>query len=350
MNRWCSGRGRGVRRSAWVVVAGVFLAFPGTAAAHSAAPTVALDFRLTLSKATRGLHGVDVALVDGDRGLRVRADPDATLVVRGDLGEPVVRFDARGLWVNRNSPTAAADRLVHGALSSSGVSWVLRSRHHSLRWHEHRLAPPRTARPGVVGRWAVPVLLNGTPRSIGGTFVRVPRPHWWIWALAALALAAGTALVARLMPRTRPRLLIVLGGLASLGALASGISFGTADEISGSSPWIEVGAVGLLLALGVYAAARRHRGWRVWIGSLIGIVSVAFSLGALSVFGHGYVISTLPATVTRFCVLFAVVGGAATSGLAIMVEFDSAAAHVARGRRPMRPAGAKRAQPKQGAR
>ena len=36
-----------------LIVLGGFLAFPGTAAAHSGAPTVALDFRLRISQATR---------------------------------------------------------------------------------------------------------------------------------------------------------------------------------------------------------------------------------------------------------------------------------------------------------
>ena len=332
MDRWSAGRGRRARRYAWIVAAGLFLAPPGTAAAHTGAPTVALDFQLKVSNATRALPGVRVDLVDGDRGLRLRVDRHETLIVRGDLGEPVIRFDAAGVWVNRRSPTAAAVKLAPASSSAGGVAWDLRTRSHTLRWHDHRLAPPRAAQTGVVGRWSVPILVNGNRAAIEGTFVRVRRPRWWVWGLVAVALAAALAGIARWRPPTRPRLLVAAGALASLGALASASSFATADEISGASEWVEVGAVCLLLALAAFAFATGRRGWRPWLGAATGVVCVAFSLSAISVFGHGYVISTLPPTLTRLCVLFAVVAGAATAVLSIRVEYDSASARRARGR------------------
>jgi hypothetical protein len=303
VDRWSAGRGRRARRYAWIVAAGLFLAPPGTAAAHTGAPTVALDFQLKVSNATRALPGVRVDLVDGDRGLRLRVDRHETLIVRGDLGEPVIRFDAAGVWVNRRSPTAAAVKLAPASSSAGGVAWDLRTRSHTLRWHDHRLAPPRAAQTGVVGRWSVPILVNGNRAAIEGTFVRVRRPRWWVWGLVAVALAAALAGIARWRPPTRPRLLVAAGALASLGALASASSFATG-----------------------------RRGWRPWLGAATGVVCVAFSLSAISVFGHGYVISTLPPTLTRLCVLFAVVAGAATAVLSIRVEYDSASARRARGR------------------
>jgi hypothetical protein len=45
------------------------LAAPGPAAGHPTAPTVAVDYRLRLSSATRSLAGVKVDVVDGGRGL-----------------------------------------------------------------------------------------------------------------------------------------------------------------------------------------------------------------------------------------------------------------------------------------
>jgi hypothetical protein len=328
-----SGRRRRVRRYAWLVAAGAVLAWPGTASAHSTAPTVALDFHLRVSSATRALSGVRVDLVDGNRGLRLRVDPRETLIVRGDLGEPVIRFDAGGVWVNTHSVTAAADKLVKPSASVSGVAWSLRSHGHTLRWHEHRLAPPVSMRPGVTGRWSVPVLLNGSPRTVGGTFVRVASPRWWLWGAAAIALAAAIVAVAWRVPRLRPRLVLVLGALAAVGALASATSFALADEISGAGEWVEVAAVGLLVALAAFAIVRRREGWRVWIGAAIGIVCTTFSLGALGVFAHGYVISTLPATLARISVLLAVVAGGATTALAITAEFDSERARAARAAR-----------------
>jgi hypothetical protein len=273
--------------------------------------------------------------VDGNRGLRLTVDPHETLVVRGDLGEPVIRFDFRGVWVNTHSVTASANKLVPPSPTVSGVVWSLRTRGHTLRWHEHRLAPPVSMRPGATGRWSVPILLNGSPRSLNGTFVRVAQPYWWLWGAAALVLGSLIAAIAWRVPRSRPRLVVVVAALAAVGALASASSFALADEISGSSEWIEVAAVGLLVALAIFAIVRRREAWRVWIGAAIGIVCMTFSLGAIGVFAHGYVISTLPATLARICVLLAVVGGAATAALAIRAEFDTERSRAARAARTL---------------
>ena len=113
-----------------VVVACLVVASP--AAAHSRAPTVALDYRVDVDRVT--LPGVHVDVVDGDRALRVRVDGRHRLLVRGLVGEPLLRFAAAGVWVNSGSPTAAADRLV-----KRGSGWLV-------------VATNRTSRP-VIGPW-----------------------------------------------------------------------------------------------------------------------------------------------------------------------------------------------------
>src|SRR5436309_1082650 len=110
------------------------LAVPGTAAAHSRAPAVALDYRLELAHAPRG---VEADVVDGDRALRLTA-VGADVVVRGLLHEPVLRFARNGVWANAASPTAAADRIVR-----AGRGWVRVAAGSTFTWHDHRLSPPR---------------------------------------------------------------------------------------------------------------------------------------------------------------------------------------------------------------
>ncbi len=329
------GRGRCARVCVPIVAAGVFLAAPGTAAAHSGAPTVALDFRLRLSAATRALPGVRAAIVDGDRGLRLVVGRDATLILRGDLGEPVVRFDRRGVWVNRNSPTAQGAKLTPPS-TGRGVEWSLRSRGHTLRWHDHRLAPPSGLPLGVVGRWSIPILLDGRARAIAGTFVRMSRPRYWLWAVVALGLASAAGAASWRWPGHRPHLLVALGGLAAFGALAASASFATADEIGGAGQWVEVGAVGTLVAAAVASLRPRWRSLRIWVAAGLGTVCATLSLGSLGVFLHGYVISTLPAAAARVAVLLAVVAGAATVLLSVSVEVD----HVAEQARKRNRAGA----------
>ena len=321
MVRASSGRGRArrVRATIPLIVAIAFLGSPGTAAAHSGAPTVALDFRVTLSAATRALNGVRVDLVDGDRGLRVRADSGTTLVVLGDLGEPFLRFSAGGVWVNRNSPTAAAVKLVPPS-SGRGIAWMLHTAGHSVRWHDHRLAPPNGLRAGVARGWSVPILLSGRPSMIDGTYERVPRPRYWLWLGLALVIAFGVGGAAWRKPNARPTMLIVLGALAAAGALAASASFAIADEIGARSQWIDFGIVAALL-LGILVAAwSGRRMLPVWIAVGMGIACGTLSLGSLGVVWHGYVISALPAPAARLAVLVAVTAGWATGFLGISVD------------------------------
>ena len=124
------------------LLACVSLVVPASASAHARSATVALDYRLVLDASTKGLAGVSVAILDGDRDLRLRVH-GTTLVVRGDLGEPMLRLAPSGTWVNRASVTAAAERLT-----TAGHGWV--KRRFRLELHVAR-AP---ARPAAVRRLA----------------------------------------------------------------------------------------------------------------------------------------------------------------------------------------------------
>src|SRR5476649_1721130 len=99
------------------LLACVSLVVPASASAHARSATVALDYRLVLDASTKGLAGVSVAILDGDRDLRLRVH-GTTLVVRGDLGEPMLRLGPSGTWVNRASVTAVAERLT-----TAGPGW-----------------------------------------------------------------------------------------------------------------------------------------------------------------------------------------------------------------------------------
>src|SRR5512147_2502940 len=94
-----------------LLLAGITLAAPASASAHARTTTVALDYRLNLDRATQSIPGVTVAILDGDRSLRVSVR-DVTVVLRGDLGEPMVRVEPHGAWVDRASVTAVAERLT----------------------------------------------------------------------------------------------------------------------------------------------------------------------------------------------------------------------------------------------
>ena len=166
-----------MRFAALSIVVIACLAVASPAAAHSRAPTVALDYRVELDRLT--LPGVHADVVDGDRALRVRVDAPHRLLVRGLLGEPLLRFASSGVWVNSASPTAAADRLA-----TRGSGWLRVTRTNAFLWHDHRLTPPPALRAGASAAWSLPVELDGRSTALRGTFTRVGAPPLWPWILA----------------------------------------------------------------------------------------------------------------------------------------------------------------------
>jgi hypothetical protein len=262
------------------------LGLPGAATAHSRARTVALDYTLRLKPAPAGIRA-DV--IDGDRALRLRVVPSLRVVVLGALGEPMLRFDRDGVWANRASPTASADRIV-----PPGTGWTLLTHGHSLRWHDHRLAP----RAGVNRRLAVPLVVDGRRDVLKGTFTFVPRPRVWPWLLGALALVVVVA---------RTRAVVAAALAAATGALVAAVSFGARLETG----------MAVVLVLATAYALRRSRG-RTVVAGIVGAVAVAIALGWLGVFRHGVVVSSLPAWLTRLATGVAFAGGLSAVVLSIL--------------------------------
>lgn len=278
------------------------LALPASASAHAQGPTVALDYRLVLDRPPAGLQ---VSVLDGDRDLRVRV-PSGTLVVLGDLDEPMLRIGPRGAWVNRASVTAVAERLTH-----TGHGWSRLSSASELAWHEHRLAPPPYdgSRLGRVARFGIPGRLDGRPVAIGGAFVRVARPTLWPWLAGALAAAAALAALLRLRPGLRRQAAVALGTIAGAAALVAFVSFSTADAPTGGAAWGRVVVVSAF-AVALAGALVRVRGVRrSHLAGVIGAAAAALDLGALGVFRHGAVVASIPAGAARALCAVAVTAG-----------------------------------------
>jgi hypothetical protein len=305
-----------------VMIAGLAaLALPAGAAAHGRAPTVALDYRLRLNAKT--IPGVHVRVLDGDRSLQLSVAGGRRVIVRGLLREPVLRIGPDGVWVNASSPTAAADRLV----SKRGSGWVRVSGGSSIAWHDHRLAPPPASRPGVAGRFSIPISVDGRSEAIVGTFWRVRRPSAWPWLAGAAALAAAIAAAAGLCRGWCAYLTVGLGTAAGVGALVAVTTFAARDAPSGRVAWLQIGGGvvvgGVLAALLVVLHGRR----RVHAAGIVGGIAAAASIGSLPVFWHGVVISALPATPARLVCGIALVGGAAAAALSFLPDFDEIGPH-----------------------
>jgi hypothetical protein len=294
----------------------VSLAVPASASAHARTPAVALDYRLVLDSATKSLPGVSVSILDGDRDLRVRVR-GKTVIVRGDLGEPMLRIEPTGTWVNRASVTAAAEKLT-----TPGHGWAHVSSGPTFTWHEHRLGPPpyNGSQLGPVAHFAIPATIDGNAITIGGMFVRYRRPLLWPWLLGAAALAGAVAVAVRRRPGVRCEVATVLGAVAGLAALAGLVAFDAADAPNGRVAWLQI-VLGFGLAAVVYGAlVRVHGVRRAHLGGIIGVAAAAVTLGSLSVFQHGVVISLLPAPLSRALCVVALAGGLAAAATSYVTE------------------------------
>jgi hypothetical protein len=292
------------------------LALPATASAHSRTTTVALDYRLTLNRVPAG---VQASVLDGDRDLRLRVPPGRTLVVLGDLGEPMLRF-ANGVWVNERSPTAQANRLIGNA----GTGWRKLAGGSTFAWHEHRLAPPPYdgGDLGPVARWTVPVVLDGQRGAVSGAFVRVARPHTWLW-LGGAALLIGVALsMLRLRPRAAIVVTVAAGTGAGVAALVAQTAFSLRDSPAGKASWVSIGISGAVGVVAAWLVVAGRDARRAYVAGAIGAGVAALTLSWFAVFLHGAVIAALPALPVRLACAIALAGGvlALLGALSIRVE------------------------------
>jgi hypothetical protein len=290
------------------------LAAPAAASAHARSATVALDYRLVLDRAATSIPGVRVSILDGDRSLRI-ATSGPRVVVDGDLSEPMLRIGGSGVWANRASPTAVAEKLAH-----PGDGWTRIGSGRSFTWHEHRLAPPPWgARTGPVAHFAIPARVGSRRVTIGGTFVRHARPVLWPW-LAAAAVFAGAVLLA---VRLRAPVATPLGATAALAALCSLVAFSVADAPNGRVAWVQIVLGGALVAALYAVLIRAPRARRPAVAGVVGAAAAAVSLGSLGVFRHGVVVSALPANASRAVLELAFLAGIAAAAASLGREARS---------------------------
>jgi hypothetical protein len=306
-----------LRTRALVAVCLAALVLPAQALAHGRGATIALDYRVALDPETGSLPGVRVVVLDGDRDLELTVARGVRLLVEGVLGEPMLRFDARGVFADANSPTATSD----GIVSAARHGWVQVAAGRSFAWHDHRLAPPPSATVGADGDFSVPVVLDGRAALIAGRFFRVARPALLRWLLgAALVLAAvGLALRVRAL---RARVTIALAVLGGLAAATVTVGFALRDAPSGGVSWPTIAAAILLSATLGGLLVRLQGRARVHGAGVVGAIGAAAAVSSLPVFWHGAVISALPGGAARLACGLALVCGSAAAALSFLPDFD----------------------------
>jgi len=324
------------RRLRLVVVVAVLgaLALPSIAEAHSSSPVIAVDFEARLARSVIA-DGVTARVIDGNRRLELTVRAPHTVVVVGYGGEPFLRFDPAGVWVNERSLTAVSNKLTEPgatpALDRAALPhWQSLTQSHTYAWHDHRLAlvPGSMAAIGRVGTWTVPMLVDGRSLRVGGGLWHDPGPLLWPWLvlLGALAAAVGVALALRAGRRLRHAVVHACAVVAGASFLIATSGFALAR--STSATWASV-AVPFVVAAAALAVFGFRPELRYAVAAAVALIVLAESLSQTSVFLHGFVISDLPAPVARAAVAVALLGGLVASVAAITGLFRE---------RPRRPA------------
>src|SRR5690349_1564078 len=220
---------------------GVFLATLGLlaspASAHSTSGPPASNFHAVVRGVTPTVRGVHARLgADGEQ-IELRVDGGARVTVLGYQGEPYLRVSRAGVFENRESPAVALNRtrVPTGAAPRGPIGparWVRISSGSTARWHDHRAhwmggATPAAVRRDpdrshVIGRWRIPIRVDGAPGTVTGSVARAsavagsidwsPPPNALLWIGLAVLLAA--VVLVGTHRRARPTLLVALAVLA----------------------------------------------------------------------------------------------------------------------------------------
>jgi hypothetical protein len=307
-------RAAGLLASALVV-----LALPATAAAHGPVDPAASSYLARVSEAPTGL---EAKVVDGDQRIWLRVAAGETVVVLDYRGAPYLRFGREGIDVNRSSAMYYLNQVPAQTPPTSlgphtRPTWDRVSGGHVYGWHDGRLHALATTAlaPGTryVGRWSVPVLVNGRAGAIaGGVFYAPDPPIVWFWPV--VVAVAGTLAALRL--RRSELDLRVARGLAVLALIAFALA-GAGQQLHGR-PSVSVGQVivlALVLAFSAWGLRRivlRRHGWFTFF--IIAAAAIWEGASLVTVLLDGFVLLALPALLARVAVTTCLAAGVALLG------------------------------------
>lgn len=317
-----------------VAAAALATALPAAAAAHGAGQTVASSYLARVGTVPAGLRA---KVVDGDQRMWLRAPARETVIVLDVRGAPYLRFDRAGVQVNRNSAMYYLNQTPVAAIPPPGLTrstaprWVALTGSHDYVWHDgrlHALAAVALA-PGAryVGRWSVPLLVDGRAERITGALWHADRPSIvWFWPIVVLLACVAAALRLR-RPLLDARLARALAA-AALAALAIG---GVGLELHGrpNVSGTQLVELVLILAFVGWGLARLSLNRAGWFAHLvIAAGSLWAGLTLFATLRDGFVLTALPAFLARAVTVLCLGCGAAL----LPLVFRLAEAHSARSR------------------
>jgi len=300
------------------VVASVLalLALPATAAAHGPVDPPASKY---LAKVSHVPAGLDAKVVDGDLRMWLRVAPGPTVVVLDYRGAPYLRFSSSGVEVNEASAMYYLNQVPAQTPPAdlgprTAPTWDRVSSGHAYGWHDGRLgALALTAlAPGTryVGRWTVPLRVNGRATAIEGSLFYAPDPPIvWFWPI----VVAVACVLAALRLRRAEVDLRVARVLAVVALVAFGLA-GVGQELHGR-PSVSVGqliVLALVLAFTAWGLRRivlRRHGWFTFF--IIAAAAIWEGASLITVLLDGFVLLALPAFIARVAVVTCLAAGVA---------------------------------------
>jgi hypothetical protein len=301
--------------------AGAIALAPASAAAHGPVAPIASSY---LARVSGAPPGVQAKVVDGDQRMWLQVRRGLSVVVLDYRGSPYLRFSPGGVVVNQNSamyylnqtPTLTPPANL---APSTPPRWRRVSDGASYSWHDgrlHALASVALA-PGAafVGRWRIPLLVNGAPAGVSGGLWHAAHPSLvWFWPIIVLlgCVLAGWRTRRPSLDRQLARGL----GLTALLAFAAAVlirDLHGRPEVS-VLQMIELAAV---LALALYCLYRlllvRHGYFTYFVIAIIALWQGAELIPTLL---QGFVLAAGPAFLARTAAILSLGTGI---GLLVMV-------------------------------
>jgi hypothetical protein len=297
-------------------------AIPTAAQAHGPVAPAALDYLARVSGVPGGL---EAKVVDGDQRMWIRVPARETVVVLDYRGAPYLRFSRLGVEVNHKSVMYYLNMTPFAATPPANLTertpphWSRVSGGHEYGWHDGRLHALATLALALgasfVGRWRLPVLVDGRSAAITGGLWHADAPSLvWFWPIVVLFLCVlaawrvGRPALDRWMAR-----LLALGALAAITAAAVGRGLHGRPTVS----VIQLVELGIVLAFAAWAGFRvvfRRPGFLSYL--VIAVVALWEGVELIPTLLNGFVLIDLPAFVARSA---SVVALGAAAGLLLMV-------------------------------
>ncbi len=328
MNR--RGIGAPLARFTVALLASVAL-LPGAAQAHGPTAPVASDYLAVVDQVPPGL---DAKVVDGDLRIWLSAPSNLAVVVLDYRGAPYLRLRPSGVEVNHNSAmyylnqTPLAQTPPLDLSRATPPAWEPVSSAHDYSWHDARLGALSTIAipPGTryVGRWSIPLVIDGRPASISGSVWYAPRPSIiWFWSIVVLLACVVAAWRVR-----RPSLDAGLArglGATSLVAFALG---GVGHDLHGrpnvsTVQLVELALIAAFVVWGLHRVLVGRPGYFTYF--VIAFVTLWEGVSLFPTLRHGFVLLALPADIARTVTVLCFAAGAGTALLVFRLSEQSAA-------------------------